>query len=155
MDELTQAAPAAVGAIAGGGGVTLWAKLLFHRLISQYDKRLDGIDSAINNMAAANALALKEMQSRIDTLKDRLADATAQARVFETLLKQATDLKPDLTGQIEKLRGEIETKQGSLADDVDDLRRDVFVAHERVRLLASGDTDLSKIQKPQTISKRR
>lgn len=136
LDAVNQAAPAAVGAIAGGGGVLWIAKLLLGRMIEQYDKRHD------------------DHASEQKKLSDRLAEAHTQIEVLKALFQDAKNLRVETQEKISKLEGQMEAKQNALLEEIRELRADVFVAHERIRYLASGNDDIETIQKPSNVKRR-
>lgn len=136
MDALNQAAPAAIGAVAGGGGVLWIAKLLLGRMIEQYDKRHD------------------DHQNKLERLAAQLADSEKTVAVLLAMFNDAKTLRVEMQALVSKLQGELETKHISTVEQVADLRADVFVAHERIRLLATGDEDITKVQKPNNIKRR-
>lgn len=136
IEELTAVAPAAtaaVGALAGGGGVAWLAKVLFSRMINQYDKRLDDQDE------------------RAEKLTEKLADAKESIAVLRAMFDDTKTMRTDFQAQVSKLEGEFKTRIAQATGEINDLRVDLYVAHERIRLLATGDTDLSKITKPEKI----
>lgn len=136
MEEITQAAPAAVGALAGGGGVIWFAKMAFRRMILQYDKRHD------------------QAQTDITALRKELADSEKNVAVLQAMFAEVKTMRVEVQGALSKLEGELNTRLTATTENLDELRADLFVAHERLRLLASGDNDLSKIQKPQIVKRR-
>lgn len=136
LENLPEIAPAAIGAAAGGSGAFGIAKILLNRMLSQYDKKHD------------------DHATKIDLLTDKLAAATMQIAVLQTVLEDARTLRIQLESRIAGLRSEMETRNSVALDELSDLRSDVYVAHERLRLLSKGDTDFSKIVKPTKHRKR-
>lgn len=130
MPEIATHAVAAVGA---GGGVLWLARVLFKRMIDQYDKRHE-----------------EHAQALASVVKDLHAALTRLA-VLEAVLADARAIRSELAAQ----RAELETRHAATVEEVRDLRADVWVAHERVRLLADGDVEIDKVKKPERMSRRR
>lgn len=148
MDDLvTNAVPTAIGAGVGGGGVLWFAKMSFRRMISQYDKKHDSHESSLTKLREAH-------EADLDKLRDSLADAKTQVAVLLAVIEDTKRVRVDVQGAISKLEGEFNSRLNAALENTDELRADLFVAHERIRLIASGDTDLSKIQKPNIVKRR-
>lgn len=136
QELIGEALPGAVGAVTGGGIVAWLTKLLLGRMITQYDKRHD------------------THTRKIDALAEKLNLVATRLAVLETVLQDTRQLRIDLEQRFASLRGEQEAKHGSLHEELSDLRRDVYVAHERVRALATGDMEISKITAPPVVRRR-
>lgn len=136
MENLGEVAPAAIGAAAGGGGVLWLAKMLLTRLLTQFDKKHD------------------DHEDKLEKLSEKLAESQLQVAVLNAMFAEAKQLRVEVSEKMNRMQGEIEAKYLALTSEVKELRVDTFVAHERVRLLASGDLDISKVQKPDHITKR-
>lgn len=136
QELMSDALPGAVGAVTGGGIVAWLTKLLLGRMISQYDRRHD-----------QHARKIEAVAEKLNSLATRLA-------VLETVLQDTRQLRIDLEQRFASLRGEQDAKHVALSDEISELRRDIFVAHERVRALALGDTEISKIQAPPVVRRR-
>ncbi len=147
MDEIAQALPTAAGAAVGGGGVFWFAKLSFRRMISQYDKKHDAHEASLQKLRDLH-------EADLDKLKDSLANATTQVAVLLAIIEDTKRVRIEVQGAISKLEGEFTSRLAAMQENTDELRADLFVAHERIRLLATGDNDLSKIQKPQIVKRR-
>lgn len=135
-DIITDAIPGAAGAVAGGTGVAWLTKVLLGRMITQNDKRHD------------------HHARKIDASLQKLNDQATKIAVLESHLEDARRLRIDLEQRFASLRGEYEAKFEAVIDEVQNLRRDVWVAHERLRSLAAGDLEISKIQAPPVVRRR-
>lgn len=136
LESLPEAGPAAVGAIAGGGGVFWLAKFLLSRTIKQYDKNHE------------------EHAQKLEKLSDKLIESQMQVAVLTSMFNEAKNIRLEISEKLVRVQGELETKYAATYSEVNDLRLDMFVAHERLRLLASGDNEITKIKKPESINRR-
>lgn len=87
---------------------------------------------------------------KIDELEKQANSDNVRIAVLESLLADAKTLRAEVSVQ----RGQFETRFDDVREEVDDLRRDVYVAHERVRLLAQDDKDFTKVKTPIKIRRR-
>lgn len=158
IEEINQAVPAVGGAVAGGGAVFLFAQAMLKRLIRQYDEKHKEHDTRIQSQATAYDSKIEKVDSeyaaKVEKLTDKLSTAQGEVAVLKAAIDDLKHLRADVATQTSRLQGELETKFQMLLDEVAELRADVFVAHERIRLVASGDMDLTKISKPERVRRR-
>ncbi len=143
-----QLGTAAVGALGGGAGVVWLAKLLLGRMIAQYDKRHDEHARRLESTG-------DELTTKLERVTERLGEALTRVAVLEAVLEDARKLRVEVERAVARLRGEGEARHAAAVGELEDLRADVYVAHRRLELLAGGDSEIEKVQKPQRVSKRR
>lgn len=133
MDDMIQSL---VAAVAGGGGVAWLSRVLLGRMVSDYDKRHENHGD------------------KIESMSEKVSASTIRIAVLESILEDTRRLRIDLEQRASSMRGEFESRFQTAFEEMESLRRDLFVAHERIRLLASGDSDLSKVQAPAAARRR-
>lgn len=136
VQTASEVIPGALGAVAGGGGVAWLTRVLLQRLIGQYDKILAG------------------QSKKLEYLNEKFAAAQTEIAVLKSHLEDARRLRIDLEQRFASLKGEHDAKVESIRDEINELRRDIFIAHERIRAVANGDQEISKIQAPPIVRRR-
>lgn len=117
-------------AAAGGGGLFIGiCKYLVTRAISQHDEQQ------------------KELIKTVGDLQVKIA-------VLESNRLDAKRLEKQIAIHLGKLRGRADAHAKATSKEVEDLRIDLSVAHDRIRLLAAGDTDFSKVRAPDKMRRR-
>lgn len=136
-----------VGAAGGGLGVLWLARILFKRMIDQYDKRHDEQAKKLERVAEKFETSFGELRERLGSA---LSDLKTKVAVVETMIGDTRALRGDVQSSVAVVQQSLANLKAAVdgsVKDVDDLRHDVFVAHRRIEILATGDTDISKIQR--------
>jgi hypothetical protein len=107
-----------------------------------------GVFYAISKFFAVRAFEKQDQHNQ------KLIQMEIRLAVLEAALEDCKSIRRDLEAGLGHLRGEVRASLDRQLEDLDDLKKDVFVAHERVRMIASGDTDISKVSTPQKIRRR-
>lgn len=127
---------AAVSGALGAGGAAWISRLLFARMISSYDQ-----------LNAKQDQKLEELMKELSHARERLA-------VLDAFLVDARALRKDMEATAGTIRGEMQARDCYNQEDIASLRRDLYIAHERIRSLACGENDFSKIHVPEKINRR-
>lgn len=112
----------------------------------------DGITAALATAGGGGLLygAVKFFTARLITQIDKIGEKLAKLEIQTAVMSsQITELQ-----KMGVLIGRLEASASTGADDLVDLRVDIFMAHERIRYLASGQTDFSQIQTPPKIRRK-
>ena len=154
IEELGQAMPAVLGAVTGGGGVLAIAKLMLTRMVSQYDKKIEDLENKIERANENQDAADRGVADLVMKLTEKLHDSELEIAVITALFSDTKNLRIELQALVSRIQGELESKTLAVWDQVDSLLIDLYVAHERIRLISKGDTDIDKVQRPEKVRRR-
>lgn len=136
----THAIAGVAGAAGGGLGVFWLARLLFRRMVVQYDRMHRDQAQKLERVAEKFSEAVAALQTKVAVVETLVTDARQVRGDTQTAVQGVQQ-------QIANTRAELVAALKTTRQELEGLHEDVYVAHRRLELLAKGDTDITKVQK--------